>query len=118
MPSFLFVYRSEPYSMDQISPEQMQESMKRWNAWIGEGFQKGWLLNAGDALLPDGRVVDAKKVVSDGPFAEAKEVVGGYSVVKADSYEAAAAYAKSCPAVLEGGSVEIRQLAGLAPPKS
>jgi hypothetical protein len=117
MPNFLFVYRSEPYSTDQISPEQMQESMKLWNAWIGDGFQKGWLLDAGDALLPDGRVVDGKKVVSDGPFAESKEVVGGYSVIKADSYEAAATYAKSCPAVLEGGTVEIRQLAGLAPPK-
>ena len=118
MPSFLFVYRSEPYSMDQISPEQMQESMKQWSAWIGEGFQKGWLIDAGDALMPEGRVVDAKKVVSDGPFAESKEVVGGYSVIKADSITAAIQYAKSCPVLADpGGSVEIRQMAGLAPPK-
>jgi hypothetical protein len=103
--------------MDQISPEEMQQSMQRWNAWIGEGFQKGWLLDAGDALLPDGRVVDNNKAVTDGPFAESKEILGGYSVVKADSYEAAIAYAKSCPILVEGGSVEIRQLAGLAPPK-
>jgi hypothetical protein len=117
MPNFLFVYRSEPYSMKDISPEQMQESMARWTKWIGEGFQKGWLLDAGDALMPDGKVVNSKKVVSDGPFAESKEVVGGYSVIKADSYAAAAEYAKTCPASSEGGTVEIRQLAGLAPPK-
>lgn len=117
MPSFLFVYRSAPFDMSQISPEQMQSSMKLWNDWIGEGFAKGWLLDAGDALLPDGRVVDANRVVSDGPFVEAKEIVGGYGVVKAGSYEDAINYAKTCPNIIEGGSVEIRQMAGLSPPK-
>jgi hypothetical protein len=43
--------------------------------------------------------------------------VNDYSVVKADTYEAAVTIAKDCPAVIEGGSVEIRQLAGLGPPK-
>jgi len=116
MPKFLFVYRSEPYSQDQISPEQMQEVMQLWNNWIGEGFQKGWMIDAGDALLPDGRVVDTKKVVTDGPFAESKEILGGYSVVQAASYEAAVEFAKRCPVLRDaGGSVEVRQLAGLAP---
>lgn len=117
MANFLFVYRGEPFDPSQMSPAQMQESMARWNAWIGEGFAKGWLIDAGDALLPDGRVVDRKRVVTDGPFVESKEVVGGYSIVKADSYDAAVALAKTNPNIAEGGRVEVRQLAGLAPPK-
>ena len=119
MPKFLFVYRSEPYTAEQISPEQMQQAMQLWNEWIGEGYQKGWMLDAGDALMPDGRLVDQNKVVTDGPFAESKELLGGYSVIQAASYEAAAEFAKRCPVLKDaGGSVEIRQLAGLAPSKA
>jgi hypothetical protein len=118
MPSFLFVYRNQPFDMSQVSPEQMQQSMDRWNQWIGQGFAQGWLLDAGDALLPEGRVVLRNKVVTDGPFVESKEVVGGYSVIKATSFDEAIKQALTCPNVLEGGSVEIRQMAGIAPSKS
>jgi hypothetical protein len=60
--------------------------------------------------------VDKNKVMSDGPFAESKEIVGGYSVVQAATYEEAAEFAKRCPVLMDpDGSVEIRQLAGLAP---
>ena len=71
--------------------------------------------DAGDALKPEGRVVNAKKVVTDGPFLEAKEVVGGYSIVRADTIDAAAEFAKGCPILLTGGTVEVRQLAEIAP---
>ena len=115
MPSFLFVYRNQPYDMSQVSPEQMQQSMDRWTKWIGQGFAEGWILDAGDALLPEGRVVSKDQVVTDGPFVETKEVVGGYSVIQAASFDEAVKYAKVCPNVTEGGRVEIRPLAGLAP---
>jgi hypothetical protein len=117
MAKFLFVYRSQPFDMSQVSPEQMQQSMDRWMKWIGEGFAKGWLLDAGDALMPEGKVVNPNKTVTDGPFVESKEVVGGYSVVEADNLDAAAALAKTNPNLIEGGTVEIRPLAGLAPPQ-
>jgi len=58
--------------------------------------------------------VNAKKVVTDGPFVESKEVVGGFSIVKAESIDAAAELAKGCPALITGGKVEVRPLAGLA----
>jgi hypothetical protein len=118
VPNFLFVYRSEPFDPSKVSPEQMQQSMDHWTRWINQGFTEGWLLDAGDALLPEGRVVDRKQAVTDGPFVESKEVVGGYSVIKAASFDEAIKYAKTCPNVLEGGSLEIRQMAGLAPPKN
>ncbi|QEH32600.1 YCII-related domain protein [Aquisphaera giovannonii] len=114
MPRFLFVYRSEPFDMSKMSPGQMQESMDRWRAWIGQGFAEGWMIDPGDALMPEGRVVTRSEVVTDGPFAESKEVLGGYSVVQAESLDAAVKHARTCPQVVEGGSVEIRPMAGLA----
>jgi hypothetical protein len=72
------------------------------------------MLSPGDALTPEGRVVHPKKVVTDGPFVESKEIVGGYSIVQADTLDAAADLAKSCPALLTGGKVEVRPLAGLS----
>ncbi len=99
-----------------ISPDQMQgpSVMQKWTDWIGEGFAKGWLVDAGDALTHEGKVVHSNKVVTDGPFVESKEIVGGYSIVQADSITAAAEIAKGCPGLLGGGKVEVRVFAGLA----
>jgi hypothetical protein len=109
---FLFVYRSGKDSHGTVSPEEMQQLLQKWNTWIGEGFRKGWMLDAGDALKKEGRVVNAKKVVTDGPFVEAKEIVGGFSIVQADTLDAAAELAKGCPVFLRGGTVEVRPLEG------
>jgi hypothetical protein len=111
MPKFLFVYRGSQDAMGKMTPEQMQQNMEKWGRWIGEGMQKGWMLDAGDGLTEEGRVVKAK-VIMDGPFVESKEIVGGFSIVQADTVAAAAELAKGCPALLTGGSVEVRRLAG------
>jgi hypothetical protein len=113
MANFLFVYRGG--NDDKLAPDEMQKVMQQWMNWIQEGFQKGWMVDAGDALTPEGRVVNSKKVVMDGPFVESKEIVGGFSIVKADSIDAAAEIAKGCPGLTTGGKVEVRVLAGLAP---
>jgi hypothetical protein len=111
MAKFLFVYRSAPSTMRNLSPEEMQQTMQKWSNWISEGMQKGWMLDPGDALTEEGRVVKPK-VVTDGPFVESKEVVGGFSIIQAESVAAAAELAKGCPGLLNGGSVEVRRLAG------
>jgi hypothetical protein len=112
MANFLFVYRSNRDAHGKMTPEEMQRHMQKWQAWIGEGLEKGWMLDAGDALKKEGRVVNAKKVVTDGPFVELKEIVGGFSIVKADALDAAAELAKGCPVLLTGGTVEVRPLEG------
>jgi hypothetical protein len=117
MANFLFVYRGGDDVEGKFSPTELQQFMQKWMDWIGEGFAKGWMVDPGDALKPGGVVVNAKKVVSDGPFAESKEVVGGYTVVKAGTIKEAAEFAKGCPNLLVGGTVEVREMAGLAPPK-
>ena len=114
MANFLFVYRNSGESYGSLSPEEMQQMLQKWQTWLGEGLRQGWMLDAGDALKGEGRVVRAGKVVSDGPFIEVKEMVGGYSLVQAESLDAAAELAKGCPIFLRGGSVEVRPLQGLA----
>jgi hypothetical protein len=109
---FLFVYRNRSESYGTMSPEDMQQMLQKWQTWIAEGLRKGWMLDAGDGLKKEGRVVNAKKVISDGPFIEVKEIVGGFSIVQADTLDAAAELAKGCPIFLRGGSVEVRSLQG------
>ena len=113
MAKFLFVYRSGKDSRDTMTPEEMQQVLQKWNTWIAEGLQKGWMLDAGDALKKEGRVVRAGQVVTDGPFVESKEVVGGFSIIQADTLGAAAELANGCPVLLRGGTVEVRPLEGL-----
>jgi len=110
---FLFVYRNSSESYATLSPEEMQQMLQKWQTWIADGLQKGWMLDPGDALKQEGRVVNARKVVSDGPFIEVKEIVGGFSIVQTDTLDAAAEIAKGCPIFLRGGSVEVRPLQGL-----
>ena len=88
MANFLFVYRGGPEGHANATPEEMQAHMQKWTDWIGEGFEKGWMVDAGDALTTEGRMVNSQKVVTDGPFVESKEIVGGFSIVKADSIDA------------------------------
>jgi hypothetical protein len=112
MANFLFIYRGGNEEYRKLPPDEMQKLMQKWQEWIGGALQKGWMTNPGDALTPEGRVVNAKKVVTDGPFVESKEVIGGFSIVQADTIEAAAELAKGCPGLLTGGKVEVRPLAG------
>ncbi len=114
MANFLFVYRGGNDAMATMTPDQMQKVMQQWHEWIATAMRSGWMVNPGDGLTPEGRVVNSKMVVTDGPFIESKEIVGGYSVVQADTIDAAAELAKGCPALLYGGTVEVRTLAGLA----
>jgi hypothetical protein len=108
---FLFVYRGAGAAVAKMTPEEMQQHLQRWEKWIGEGIQNGWMLDPGDGLKQEGRVVNAK-VVTDGPFVESKEIVGGFSIVQADTIDTAAQLAKGCPALRVGGTVEVRPLAG------
>jgi hypothetical protein len=112
MAKFLFVYHSCYDTKERLPPQEREAGMQRWRAWLGEGFQKGWLVDAGDALKRERRFLNAKMIVSDGPFAESKEVIGGFSIVQAETLDEAAELAKGCPALLYGGTVEVGPLEG------
>ena len=109
MKDFLFVYRNETPN-GQPSPEEMQENMNRWMNWLGSLGAQGKLVDRGNSLHRGGKVVKQNTMVTDGPYTEIKESVGGYSIVKAESIEDAAKLAEGCPIFNTGGSVEVREI--------
>lgn len=113
MPKFLFVYRNAAeLDAKPPSPEVIQQILAAWGKWIEEVSKNGNLVDAGDGLQPTGKIVKPGGIVSDGPFIESKELVGGYSIVQADTYDKAVVFAKTCPILFNGGWIEVRELAG------
>lgn len=102
---FVFLFR-QPASNQ--SPEKQEEIQKKWNDWIGGIAAQGKLAGNGLHLTPVGSVLKPGGVVTDGPFVEIREILGGFIVVKADTMDDAITLAHGCPAIDEGGSVEIR----------
>jgi hypothetical protein len=106
MSEFTFLFRGRDRS---ASPEQMQRTMEKWVAWFKELGANGHLKDPGHPLGHTGKVVSGKKkIVNDGPYAEAKDVVGGYIVVEATDLAEAVELSKGCPILDAGGSVEVR----------
>jgi len=106
MSEFTFLYRGRDTS---ASPEQMQKTMQKWQAWFKELGSKGHIKDIGHPLQHGGKVVRGKHpTVTDGPFAEAKDVVGGFTIVEARDLDQAAELSKGCPILEVGGSVEVR----------
>ena len=108
---FLYLYRNPPSpSAKPPSPEEMQAMFAAWTAWKTKFNQE--IIDVGDGLKPGGAVYKAG-VVTDGPFIEAKEIMGGYSIVQTASLARAVEIAKECPMNhIPGASIEIRELAG------
>ena len=91
------------------SPEQMQKAMGKWVAWIKELTEKGYIKDPGHPLERTGRLVKGKqKTVTDGPFAEAKDLIGGYMLVEARDLDHAVELSKGCPIFETEGGVEVR----------
>ena len=93
-----------------LSPEAQQAHMQKWFAWV-EKLQNEKRYVSGEALLPGGKTIrGSKKSVTDGPYAESKEVVGGYFVVNAKDLNEATEMAKACPDYALDGIVEVREV--------
>jgi hypothetical protein len=106
---YLVIHRSTPGTREPPSPAQMQEMYAAFNAWK-EKFKTN-ILDMGGKLKAGGKVLTPSGVV-DGPFVEAKEIVGGFMVVAADNYDRALEVARECPGLLSpGSSIEIREIA-------
>jgi len=113
MKDFLLVYRADYKAMPESTPEERQAVTKTWMDWIGGIAAQGKLTAAGAPLTSVGRVIKPNNVVTDGPYAEIKESIGGYSIVKAASVEEAVELSKGCPILAAGGNVEIREIAAM-----
>ena len=95
----------------KLSHEQLQNVMKQNGAWMQRLINEG-KVKAAQPLGRSGAIVSGPngRHVSDGPFAESKEVIGGYLLLDVPTMEEAIAIAKGCPNLAHGGSMEVRPL--------
>ena len=106
MANFMLIFRNG--DLTGGSPEQMQQYMQKWAVWF-EGLTKWGSRGQGAPLEPSGKVVrGGRRTVSDGPFAESKDLVGGYAIVEAKDLDAAVEIARGCPIYETNGAVEVR----------
>jgi hypothetical protein len=109
MEKFMYLFRGgENHASNATSSEQAAKNMQAWMTWMQSLQQKG-ILVGGEPLQRTGKQVNgAKKVVTDGPFIEAKEMVGGYLMVNAKDINEAVEISKGCPIFAEDGKLEVR----------
>ncbi|MFI5138124.1 MAG: YciI family protein [Sphingobacteriales bacterium] len=107
MKEFVMLFRNAPTGDARPSPEVMQEFAKKWDTWLGKISGQGKFIS-GSRLSFEGRILKPGNIVTDGPYAEVKEILGGLITVKAESLDDAFEMAHGCPILLLGGYVEVR----------
>jgi hypothetical protein len=107
MSQFLYLYRGGDRPQ---TPEQSQQMMQKWMAWMQDLGANGKLKDQGNPLEATGKVVKKKTAITDGPFAEAKDIIGGYTLVETKDIDEAVALAAGCPIFETGGFVEVRPI--------
>jgi hypothetical protein len=105
MAKFLLIYRESTESRTKPSPEEMQALATAWGTWL-QKFSSA--IVTGDGLKRSGRVLKSG-LVTDGPYAEAKEIIASFTIIQAENYDAAVAIVQECP---PGHVIEIREMMG------
>lgn len=108
---YMLIFRGTDWSKD-LSLEEMQQVYEKWMTWF-KGLMASGQATGGNPLEKQGKIVSGKngKVVSDGPFAESKEAIGGYFMLNVNSLDEAVAIAQQCPGLPYGIRVEVRPVA-------
>ena len=113
MPNFMLLLHDNVEGFSAMSPEQMQKVIEKYVAW-GNRLRSSGVMKDGQKLTDEpGRVLRAKNGevrVTDGPYSETKEVLGGYYTITAEDYDRAVEIARSCPQLEYGGTIEVRQV--------
>jgi hypothetical protein len=109
MQEFLLVFRNETVgNAPPPSPEELQARMKPWQDWMGSLAAQNKLVSSGNRLAQEGRVIKPANVITNGPYVEIKEAIGGYIIIRANTIDEAAELSKDCPILKMGGNVEVR----------
>ncbi len=113
MAKYMLLLHDDVSAFAKVSPEEMQAVVQKYVAWGNRLREKG-IVQGGQKLTNEpGRVMrgrDAQVRVTDGPYSESKELLGGYYMIEAASYDQAIEYARDCPQLEYGGTIEIRQI--------
>ena len=110
MKEFILLFRSPQIDYSQHSPAEWEAIQKKWMDWAGSIANQGKMVGTGGRLPMEGKVLRPGGVITDGPFVEIRERLGGFLIVKAESLEEATTLAHGCPALEYEGSVEIRPM--------
>ena len=111
MPQYLLLLYNDPSSIRNLSPEEMQKALEKYSGWMQKSITKDGKRLAGDA----GRVIRphaGKPRVTDGPYSETKEALGGFYVIEAASYDEAVQHALGHPHLEYNGTIEVRHVFG------
>jgi len=111
MSNFLYLFRGGDEDFNSWTPEEQGAHMQVWEKWMGGLAQEGKLIG-GEQLFAEGAVVkNGGEVITDGPFAEGAEMIGGYVIVVANDLKEAISISKTCPIFdYKGAFVEVRQV--------
>ncbi len=110
MKEFMLLFRQPGYDYSQASANEMGSVSKKWKDWAADITAQGKLTGNGTRLGTEGKVLKPGGVITNGPFVEIRERLGGFIIIKADNLEEATTLAHGCPAIDAGGSVEIRPI--------
>jgi len=112
---YMLLFRSDEW-YEEVSHDEIQKVINQNTAWI-EGLIAEGKAKPGHALHRDGATVSGKdgRIVSDGPFAEAKEVIGGFLLLNVETIAEAIAIAQRSPTLAYGTSIEVRPVAEECP---
>ena len=113
MPNYLLLLHQTPSKFRNLSPEKIQKILGSYIAWR-EGLVKRNKMRAGEKLTDDGgrrlRTRNGQVSVTDGPYSESQEVLGGFFMIEAANYDEAVEIARTCPHLVEDKWIEIRQV--------
>ena len=110
MSNFLYLFRGGHENYNALSAAEKEAHMKVWFQWMGSLREDGHLID-GLPLAEEGKVVENRgEIITDGPFAEGAEMVGGYLIVSAGSLDEAVEISKGCPIFDYGGTTEVREI--------
>jgi hypothetical protein len=118
MDEFILLFRLDLITKEaQPSPEQLQVYMKQYHDWVGGIAAQGKFVGGKD-LSTEGRVLKHGNLVTDGPFAEIKESIAGFIIVKARDFDEAVSLSRACPMLNgEGNGVGVRLITGVHDPE-
>lgn len=110
MKDFMMIFIGADYQELGLSPDELQERMGKWFSWGGK-MEAAGILKGGEALIPTAKCISGpNRTVTDGPYTESKEIIGGYYTVEAQNIEAVIEIAQDYPDYDLGGTVEIREV--------
>jgi hypothetical protein len=114
MSKFMLVFRGGGFATAGVTPTELQAHLTKWRSWLDALAKSGHSRDGGTPLQNPGKTLRGRqRIVTDGPFAESKDMITGSLIVEAKSLDEAAGLARECPVFEYDGSVEVRPLLSL-----